>query len=556
MGEAGMFGFYVFQPPGRPELTVSVQAPQGWQQVPVPDERPDFADPTAYLPLGVVMAPYGAVLLSLAARPAFDGGTVAQWLERHCRLEGMEPTDLRSRRIGELDAVTAETIQQTDAGPMRMRLVMIEDGRTLLVMAAVAPEAIWPSLDATFDRMISSYRPVNRRGQTVPLGVEAPEEADVPRPDAQRAAGPAFDVMGIETEEEPEQAVASEPVGGAEAVEDGSDEAAPEPAGESAGAPEEGAGEYVSPPDRPAHHAELALADDAASLDVDDPFNQYFQNNGIGLVPRVLEVDRAGKCAKLGCGAIAATMVVPFGWHVIDDGRRTLVFDRANQIQVNLNLFQPQGIGQQVILESLLNHYRRQQPQLEHIFLELGGMRALAMRNLKEGDDAIERAYLLRSIPGEPSLLLQVRVTALPSEMVRAMDLAEVLIDSLRFAAEENQRAAHAEIERLRNDPRGRDTDYIAHAEQLERDDRLAEMEELVQVAGYNQGHPWPAVLASIYEKRLHRMIRDGRQEDARHARERAIDAIRQYAAGATSGGEGAALSREADQFIARLPAV
>lgn len=99
-------------------------------------------------------------------------------------------------------------------------------------------------------------------------------------------------------------------------------------------------------------------------------------------------------------------------------------------------------------------------------------------------------------------------------------------------------------------------SDYIRAAEVLERQDRLAEMEALVQQAGNAAGHPWPAVPAALYRRRLMRMLEEGRREEAIAARQNAISSIRAYASGATSGGEGLALSREEDTFIANLPPV
>ena len=56
-----------------------------------------------------------------------------------------------------------------------------------------------------------------------------------------------------------------------------------------------------------------------------------------------------------------------------------------------------------------------------------------------------------------------------------------------------------------------------------------------------------------MYEERCARLARAGREEDAAAARERAIHWLYVYASSATSGGEGAALSRERDQRIAAL---
>ena len=60
-------------------------------------------------------------------------------------------------------------------------------------------------------------------------------------------------------------------------------------------------------------------------------------------MPRVLAVDEVKKCTLIGSGALQVVMPIPTGWHAIDDGKRTLLFDtnsRAGNMQINFNLFE------------------------------------------------------------------------------------------------------------------------------------------------------------------------------------------------------------------------
>jgi tetratricopeptide (TPR) repeat protein len=94
----------------------------------------------------------------------------------------------------------------------------------------------------------------------------------------------------------------------------------------------------------------------------------------------------------------------------------------------------------------------------------------------------------------------------------------------------------------------GPDAQYWKHALELEQADRLDEAEAVIREALKDQ--PWPARIAHLYELRLAR-LRTARETDkARDAYDRAVQWIRAYASGATSGGEGAALSYQANQFI------
>ena len=87
----------------------------------------------------------------------------------------------------------------------------------------------------------------------------------------------------------------------------------------------------------------------------------------------------------------------------------------------------------------------------------------------------------------------------------------------------------------------------------LERQDRLPEAEEVVRSALAKIGGPWDCQCSYLYELRARRLLKEGKTDAAREAAVRAVDLIRQYASGATSGGEGIALSREADKVEAGL---
>ena len=91
--------------------------------------------------------------------------------------------------------------------------------------------------------------------------------------------------------------------------------------------------------------------------------------------------------------------------------------------------------------------------------------------------------------------------------------------------------------------------DWWAHAKALEQEDRLEDAESVIKEAMIPQGWPWPAQLAEMYRLRMDRMLLAGDCERAVTAATKAVDNMWLYASGATSGGEGAALSYERDQF-------
>lgn len=88
-------------------------------------------------------------------------------------------------------------------------------------------------------------------------------------------------------------------------------------------------------------------------------------------------------------------------------------------------------------------------------------------------------------------------------------------------------------------------------ARSLEAADRLEEAERAILDAVPHLGAL--IQVAELYRLRLLRLRELGHDEGARSAHRKAVDWARSYAASATSGGEGAALSVERDAFIASL---
>ena len=63
--------FSLVQVPARiAHLDFSYLQPANFQVITLPDEQPNFDEPTTFYPLHVSMAKYGAVVMSFAARPA------------------------------------------------------------------------------------------------------------------------------------------------------------------------------------------------------------------------------------------------------------------------------------------------------------------------------------------------------------------------------------------------------------------------------------------------------------------------------------------------------
>jgi hypothetical protein len=284
----------------------------------------------------------------------------------------------------------------------------------------------------------------------------------------------------------------------------------------------------------------------AGTLDTEHPVNRRLRDNGVGLVPRVVQVDEAAQCATVNCGAITAQLSLPLGWHVIDDGRRVLVFEPAGEVQVHLDLLPcessgPGGPGDhEGVLNQLEAQARRDYPNPAFMRQRSGRITAMGVRNIADGDQPLEQYHLLVDGP-DTGHVLRARVTATPATAAAAANLGELILDAAvfgSFASTTTQASDHG-------------PDWWMAALLMERADRLAEAEQCITDA---IDHIGAAIqVAELYRQRMLRLQDSGQPGEALKAREAAIRWAHRYAASATSGGEGVALSRERYAFIARL---
>lgn len=390
-------------------LSCTCLFPDGWVQVPTPDEAYDFDNPGVFLPLLVGMAPYGAVVFTIAARPAFGDGTVQDWAEFLAAQNNLRLEIVREARVNRLPCVLVEGTMDAEMGVMRSRSVFLEDGQRLYNIGALAPEAIWASVRADFDRLLGSFAPDEVHGLTT-------------APLRQMTSEPAIDLtaLGAAAVDAAADAAATLPTQPAAAIAHDDSEAA-----ESSSA-----GQLHETDDTPAKAADVAIADDAATLDPEHIINVRLRDIGAGLVPRVLDVVEREKYAVVGAAAISSLFQMPFGWHVIDDGRRTLIFDVPGGVQINLNLRSaPDGVY--ALLASIGDELASTNPQALFLKMELRGVPCLAIRDLDVDGEQLDQAYLAREAY-RSGLALVCRVTATRDDMTRAMNTAEVVLMSMQ----------------------------------------------------------------------------------------------------------------------------
>lgn len=178
--------------------------------------------------------------------------------------------------------------------------------------------------------------------------------------------------------------------------------------------------------------ADLALSDDNDTLQHENEFNLLSQKKGLGSTSDIVETNASEKYSVIRADAIDSTLEVPFGWHVADNGRRMLVFDPDHFIEISIEE-QTAKNGPKALLQETLESLRAQHPELKSQLMENSGNSfLLILQNLKEQDEIKTRSFMTKDI-GQGAKILVAEISAAPTDLVRALNLAEVLTRHLKY---------------------------------------------------------------------------------------------------------------------------
>jgi hypothetical protein len=500
------------------DLGFTANLPADWIAHDLPGEEPDFANPAFFFPLAIVTAPHAAIAFAFAARPAHDDGTLHDWAMYHLGENQLQPRAVGRGRIAGVPAVIGEAMQQSEVGPVVVRFAFIEDGDRLLNLTLTAPELFADTVRDAWFGMVQTFTLETPRGSRFPLEEHPDETPAAPIPEPWMDRPPEPPRVPQPDDEEPEADTPAEP--------------------------EDAAKEYA--------FSDFALADDAASLDPDATINANLRDRGAGLVPNVMATDAHARRATLAAGAIMAIFDVPFGWHVIDDGKRTLVLDPGGKIQINLSLIPLEGCDNDVLLDEIEAQMRRDYPEPEFMRMHMGRIHALGARRIADGAQPIEQYHLLFPHHDE-AMVLRARVTVTPEKAKDACNLAELILNSCNCDISPDFIMPQTGKPRREEQPAGGGPEWWRNALALEAQDRCEEAEQVIREACPHLG--FASSTAEMYRLRMLRLKQAGDQPGALAAFRKSSDFIWSYASMATSGGEGAALSLERDEFRARLVA-
>jgi hypothetical protein len=523
-------GFVSTTVPGRiADLGLGFVRPADWVLPALPEETPDFTQPQTFVALTLAMAPFAAVVFAVGARPAYEDGSLAEWLAWLLRDQGYDPGPVEAEPGLAVPAVGCWAMQQSGDTVMRMRLCLFEDGGRLVQVTAMAPQALWSAVHGPLHTMLHSLELANPRGSRAAL---APAGTELPA----STFGP---MLAVVTPAAPVAVVAPEPETAAEpdAVEPEADAVAEvlpavEVATESATAPDDEARVESFASDAVAY-AELARGADLGTLREDHPLNQTLLQNGAGFPLRILRDHGPAQAgATVLAPALQAVLRLPYGWHGLDDSRRTLVHDGAGGVQIAAQRRAHDGRSAHAFLRDALTGLEAEQPGLTGRRLRSNGVEMLLVQGLVVDGEAVAQAWFLKPAPGAQFLVL--RCTCRPGDLARTGNLAELLVRDVVFLDDPVEGPA-----------------WWQEAVRLERLERLEEAEQCLlrhvqHLGAYSQ-------VAHLHELRGNRLLALGDRDGATAAYERSGEWMDSMAAGATSGGEGAALSLQRDEHRARL---
>lgn len=520
------------------DLGLGFVRPSDWMVPDLPEETPDFTKPQTFVALALAMAPFAAVVFAVGARPVYEDGSLAQWLEWLAKDQGYDPGPIEAEPGLCCPAVACWAMQQSGDTVMRMRLCLFEDGGRLVQVTAMAPQALWSAVHGSLHTMLHSLAlaaPRGSRALLAPAGVALPESTFGPAVSVPAAAPPVAASAGaasaVANESESE---ATSPPGDAEDPTAADDPAAGDPAPEAAAADvADDDADVASFASDPVAYAEVALASDPATLGPDHPLNQTLLQSGAGFPLRVLRDHGSDlRCATVLAPALQAVLRLPYGWHGLDDSRRTLVHDGAGGVQIAAQRRRHGGRSAHAFLREALVGLQAEQPGVSGRRFRSNGVEMLLVPEMVIEGEALAQAWFVRPAPDGQFLVL--RCTCRPDDLTRTGNLAELLARDAEFLDVAIEGPA-----------------WWQEAMRLSLLERLEEAEQCIlrhvdHLGAYSQ-------VAHLHELRGNRLAAIGDRVGAKAAYEGSGSWMDRMAAGATSGGEGVALSRRRDEHRARL---
>lgn len=156
-------------PPRLADLGFTMDVPEGFIAPEMPTEDVDFSDPTMSAPIAVLSSQVALAVIAVAARPAYEDGTVLAWLRYLSAHFKIDLQHVQIRGVGK-DAIhlgiTAFGVQYQDGAKLNLMIVAFEDGGRFITAHAMCPAELWPSYGAALSAAVESITLTNPKGST------------------------------------------------------------------------------------------------------------------------------------------------------------------------------------------------------------------------------------------------------------------------------------------------------------------------------------------------------------------------------------------------------
>src|SRR6185436_4353202 len=148
------------------DLGFSLALPGDWIAHELPTETPNFDDPTQLVALAVVTAPHSAIVLAVAARPAYAEGTLSDWGRWLLERESASVRAMGEGKLGVLPALVAEATKDSEVGTLVLRTAFAEDGARLINVTLTAPGLLADAVLPIWKAALESFSLSTPRGAT------------------------------------------------------------------------------------------------------------------------------------------------------------------------------------------------------------------------------------------------------------------------------------------------------------------------------------------------------------------------------------------------------
>jgi hypothetical protein len=149
------------------DLGFSLALPRDWINHTLPEESADFEDPAKLIALAVVTAPHAAIVLAVAARPAYAEGTLSDWGRYLLENESASVRAMGEGQLGAQAAFIAEATKDSEVGTLVLRTAFVEDGSRLVNVSLTAPELLADAVYPVWQAALDSFVLATPRGATV-----------------------------------------------------------------------------------------------------------------------------------------------------------------------------------------------------------------------------------------------------------------------------------------------------------------------------------------------------------------------------------------------------